>query len=88
MQHFLLSSLYSFDSIFSDIVWIDKLHICVKGSCFNVYNETEKLYFLTFPGSGCKKGKNDSSIKRKKELQPQKTYILRKRAQKLRNIPT
>ena len=45
LQQFFLSSLYLFDSIFSDIVWIDKLHNCVKRICFNV------------PGNGCKKEK-------------------------------
>ena len=36
LQHFLLSSIYLFDSIFSGIVWIDKLHNCVEDICFNV----------------------------------------------------
>ena len=45
LQQFFLSSLYLFDSIFSDIVWIDKLHNYIKRICFNV------------PGNGCKKEK-------------------------------
>ena len=36
LQQFFLSSLYSFDFTFSGIVWIDKLHNCVKGIIFNV----------------------------------------------------
>ena len=36
LQQFLLSSLFSFDSILSGTVWIDKLHNCVKGIFFNV----------------------------------------------------
>ena len=36
LQQFLLSSFYSFESIFLGIAWIDKLHNCVKGICFNI----------------------------------------------------
>ena len=36
LQQFLLSTFYSFDFIFLSIVWIDKLHICVEGICFNI----------------------------------------------------
>ena len=36
LQQFLLSSFYSFDSIFLGMVWIDKLHNCVEGNCFNI----------------------------------------------------
>ena len=36
LQQFLLSSFYSFDSIFLGMVWIDKLHNCAEGSCFNI----------------------------------------------------
>ena len=35
-QQFLLSCLYVFDSIFSSIVWIDKLHKCVERICFSI----------------------------------------------------
>ena len=34
LKQFLMSSLYSFDSIFSGIVWIDKLNDCVKNNLF------------------------------------------------------
>ena len=36
LQQFLLSSFYLFHSIFSGIIWINKLHNCVEGICFNV----------------------------------------------------
>ena len=36
LQYFLLSSFHIFDSIFLGIVWIDKLHCCVEGICFNI----------------------------------------------------
>ena len=32
----LFRSFYSFDSIFLDIVWIDKLHNCFEGIWFNI----------------------------------------------------
>ena len=35
LQQFLLSSLYSFDSIYSGVIWIDKLDNCVEGIGFN-----------------------------------------------------
>ena len=60
--------------------------------------ETGKRYFLTFPGNGCKNEINASSItrilqirttakkielaKRENKLQPQKSYMQRKRAEK------
>ena len=52
-----------------------------------INKDTWKRQFLTFPGNGCKKKKNVSSITRK-TLQPQKAHILRKRAQKFKNILT
>ena len=48
LQQFLLSSLYSFDSIFifwlyySGIAWIDKLHICIQRICFIIYQGNRK----------------------------------------------
>ena len=48
LQQFFLSSLYLFDSIFSGIVWIDKLHTCVKGTCFNIKQRTRKNTFSHF----------------------------------------
>ena len=36
LQHFLLSSFYSFDSNFLGIVWIYKLHNCDEGICLNI----------------------------------------------------
>ena len=36
VQQFLLNSFHLFDSIFLGIVWIDKLHNCVEGICFNI----------------------------------------------------
>ena len=36
LQQFLLSSFYSFNSIFLSIVWIDNLQNCVEGICFNI----------------------------------------------------
>ena len=58
LQQILLSSLYSLDSQFVLISCI----IVLKefASIFN--KETGKRYFLTFPGNGCKKEKNASSI--------------------------
>ena len=44
LRQFLLSSLYSFDFIFSGIVWIDKLNNIVKGICFNVKETGKKLF--------------------------------------------
>ena len=49
LKHFFLSSLYSLESIFSGIVWIDKLHNCVEVICFNVeQGSMEKTLFLLF----------------------------------------
>ena len=78
LQQFLLGSLYLFDSIFSGIVLIDRLHNCVKeiASMFN--KETAKR----------KNGLDWMSTEREKKVQPSKNYILRKRAQKLKNIYT
>ena len=42
LQQFLLRSLFSFDSIFPAIVWIDKLPHCVEGIFFNVYQGNMK----------------------------------------------
>ena len=36
LQQFLLGIIYLFDSIFSSIVCINKLHNCVEGICFSV----------------------------------------------------
>ena len=36
LQQLLLSSFYSFDSIFLDVNWIDKLHKFVEGIRFNI----------------------------------------------------
>ena len=36
LQWFLLSSFHLFGSVFLGIVWIDKLHSCVEGICFNI----------------------------------------------------
>ena len=43
-----LSGLYSLDSIFSGMVWIDKLHNCVEGICFNVSQGNTKKTFSHF----------------------------------------
>ena len=48
VEQSLLISLYSFDSIFSGAVWIDKLHSCVEGICFNVYQRNWKKTLSIF----------------------------------------
>ena len=54
LQQFLLSSFYSFESIFRGIVWIDKLHNCVGGICFNIsQGNTKKKLSGIFQGNGC-----------------------------------
>ena len=54
LQQFLLSSFYSFETIFRGIVWIDKLHNCVGGICFNIsQGNTKKKLSGTFHGNGC-----------------------------------
>ena len=54
LQQFLLSSFYSFESISLSIVWIDKLHNCAGGICFNIsQGNTKKKLSDTVHGSGC-----------------------------------
>ena len=36
LKQFLMNSFYFFDPIILGIVWIDKLHNCVEGICFNI----------------------------------------------------
>ena len=46
LQQFLLNSFYSFDSIFSIIVWIDQQHNCVEGiflQCLTKKQKKKKL---------------------------------------------
>ena len=57
LQYFLLSSFHLFDSICLGILWIDKLHSCVEGICFNINKEIRKRNFPTFHGNGCKEEK-------------------------------
>ena len=38
--------LYLFDSIFSGIVWIDKLNNCVKVICFNIKKTGKRLFLV------------------------------------------
>ena len=54
LQQFLLSSFYSFESIFLVIIWIDKLHNFVGEICFNIsQGNTKKKLSGTFHGNGC-----------------------------------
>ena len=48
LQQFLLSSFYSFDSIFLDIVWVDKLHNCVEGISFKLQQGNTKKKLSDF----------------------------------------
>ena len=57
LPQFLLSSFYSFDSIFLGIIWIDRLHDCVEGFCSIFHKEIRKRNFLTFHGNSCYRGK-------------------------------
>ena len=55
LQQFLLISLYLCDSIFSRIVWSNKLHNYAEGICSNVYQGNRQKTWL-------QRGKNASLI--------------------------
>ena len=58
LQHFLLSRINSFDSIFSGIVWIGKLHNCALKYLFQcLRRKHEKDIFLLFMITVAKRGK-------------------------------
>ena len=63
IQKFLLSSLYSFDSIFlfwlcySRIVWIDKLHSCAERIKLIVYERNRKKTLSHFSWEQLQRGK-------------------------------
>ena len=63
LQNFSLTNLYLFDSIFSGMVWITKVHNCVEGICLlnNCPFGNEKKILFQLPQQQLYIGKNTSS---------------------------